>query len=270
MYSQRKLEEDLKAIGVKAGDRIIVHSSFRSLGPVRGGIKTVLRGLMETITPKGTIMMPVFNAPQEAWDTESIPSSVGAITNVFRMQRDALRSIHPTHSVAVWGDKAELYADGHLQAGALSVGSPMHKLARDGGKVIGIGVDMRTCSLIHISESIARLPYLRFPYPGYEKKHPIQLEDGSTIEFTDTEYPGDSAAFNRVRDLMQGRGELALGQVLDAKTYFAEAGKILDASLEIIKKNPAGLLCDEERCAVCPARKKMLSDTSFGGGPGES
>ena len=37
MYSPKKLTEDLRNLGVETGDILFMHSSFKSLGPVRGG-----------------------------------------------------------------------------------------------------------------------------------------------------------------------------------------------------------------------------------------
>ena len=40
MYNKNKIIEDLKNIGIKKGDVVLVHSSYKSLGVIEGGAKT--------------------------------------------------------------------------------------------------------------------------------------------------------------------------------------------------------------------------------------
>jgi aminoglycoside 3-N-acetyltransferase len=50
-----RIASDLADLGVHAGDTILVHSSFKSLGPVPGGIETVVQGLLRAIGEDGTV-----------------------------------------------------------------------------------------------------------------------------------------------------------------------------------------------------------------------
>lgn len=54
------LESDLKAIGIKAGDNVIVHSSLSKMGYVEEGAKTLATALLNVIGEKGTLMCPCF------------------------------------------------------------------------------------------------------------------------------------------------------------------------------------------------------------------
>lgn len=255
---RQDIERGLRELGLSAGDRIIVHSSYRSLGRVAGGVPALIRALMNVITPQGTIMMPVFSHPVETWDVDDVPSRTGAVTEVFRQQHDVIRSIHPTHSVAVWGDSAEELIEGHLEAGALSVDSPMHRMAQRGCKTVSIGVDFKTLSLIHVAESIAKMPYLSVGYPGYEKTQTILRPDGSRIEFIEKEMPGDSVSFGVVEEKMRKDGKLIEGPLLNAMVIVANGQEVLDTAAEILSKDPSALLCRKERCPVCPKRIEIL------------
>ena len=49
---------DLKKLGICPGDKVLMHSSYKSLGTVDGGIDTFLDALMELLGPDGTLMLP--------------------------------------------------------------------------------------------------------------------------------------------------------------------------------------------------------------------
>ena len=56
--SRNQIGDDLWRLGVLPGGVLMVHSSFKSLGPVPGGIETVIAGLLEALGPTGTLLMP--------------------------------------------------------------------------------------------------------------------------------------------------------------------------------------------------------------------
>ena len=55
MITLRGLASGFREVGLKAGDSVIVHSSFRSLGKVDGGRETVIKALLETMRGKDVI-----------------------------------------------------------------------------------------------------------------------------------------------------------------------------------------------------------------------
>jgi len=160
MHTRDSLAHDLRALGVAAGDALAVHSSLHAVGKVDGGADAVLDALINVLTREGTLLMPTMNRPEELWIQRETPSRVGALTEVLRKRPGVGRSIHPTHSVAAWGRHAEHVLAGHPGASALGVGSPFHRLSRLGGKVLMLGVSYTTCSLVHVAEAIAQVPYM--------------------------------------------------------------------------------------------------------------
>ncbi|MBN1371221.1 MAG: AAC(3) family N-acetyltransferase [Anaerolineaceae bacterium] len=51
-----QLVSDLLALGVRPGGVLLVHSSLRSLGPVDGGAEAVVKGLLEALGARGTLL----------------------------------------------------------------------------------------------------------------------------------------------------------------------------------------------------------------------
>ena len=107
LVTVQRLIDDLKKAGIKRGDRLVVHSSLKSIGMTRDGADTVIDALMDVIGEEGTIFMPVFTYSYERegktdpFDRKDSPSLTGIITETFRKRSGVLRSSHPTHSMAV-------------------------------------------------------------------------------------------------------------------------------------------------------------------------
>ncbi len=129
--TRASLANDLRGLGLNAGDCVIVHSSMSSLGWVSGGPVTVLDALMDVLTDDGTLVMPTqtshYADPAE-WRHPPVPAEwveevratmppfdpartptrrMGAIPELFRTWPDVLRSDHHAASFAAWGRHAE-------------------------------------------------------------------------------------------------------------------------------------------------------------------
>ena len=57
-----QLANDLRTLGLQAGDEILVHSSLSRLGWVVGGAQAVVLALLDVLTEEGTLMVPTPSA----------------------------------------------------------------------------------------------------------------------------------------------------------------------------------------------------------------
>ena len=117
-HSRDRLLRDLRSLGVEPGDLLFVHSSFKSLGPVEGGAGGVVAALEDAVGPEGLLMMPSFNLVEwerraEVWDVGATPSTVGWLTEYFRLMSGTYRSDHYSHSVVARGKGARELVAGH-------------------------------------------------------------------------------------------------------------------------------------------------------------
>jgi aminoglycoside 3-N-acetyltransferase len=83
------------------------------------------------------------------------------ISEVFRTQPGVVRSLHPTHSVAAYGPKADEIVAGHeVAATPCGAGTPYAKCLEWGCQILLLGVGLSSNTAFHTVEADARLPYL--------------------------------------------------------------------------------------------------------------
>ena len=58
--SYLKIREDLEKMGIKKGDRVLVHSSLKSMGEIEGGVTTFINAIKDAVTREGTLLFPTF------------------------------------------------------------------------------------------------------------------------------------------------------------------------------------------------------------------
>lgn len=98
MLTKAKMVNELRELGLQAGDVVLVHSSYKSLGEVEDGPQTVIDALLEVLTPEGTLIMPTFNFnfnKGEPWDVNNTPSHMGVLTEIARINPQARRVFSP-------------------------------------------------------------------------------------------------------------------------------------------------------------------------------
>jgi aminoglycoside 3-N-acetyltransferase len=124
-FTPADLKCALLELGVAQGDVLMVHSAFDRFLGFKGGPVEVVRTLQEVVGAGGTLMMPTipfrgtaveYALGDPVFDARQTVSRMGLITEVFRRSPGVVRSIHPTHSVAAWGHRADALVAGHEQA----------------------------------------------------------------------------------------------------------------------------------------------------------
>ncbi len=249
------LAESLQACGVRPGEALIVHSSMKALGHVEGGPSAVVGALRDVLGDRGTLLMPVFSSPQPdgLFHVMTTPSRTGLVTETFRTMPGVVRSRHPTHSVAAWGARAREWTQGHERLGGLGANSPLHRAASAGARVLMIGCDLRSCSLVHVAEAIVRVPYLgKVWYDGYERTLRVITPLGQAIEIPPIDPPTCSAAFCVVQKPLDARGRIDRGKLGAADCLLIDAADILLTAIDLLREDSLALLCDNPACPVCP------------------
>ena len=251
MLTQAQIVSALQAVGVAAGDRLLVHSSMRALGPVVDGATTVLAALLEVLGPAGLLVMPTFHyqIPEPCYDPGQTPSRTGVLTQQLWQHPLARRSLHPTHSVAAIGYDAAAFTDRHLGS-ACGVGSPLDRLAQAGGKVLLLGVTHTSNTTIHVGEAHAGLR--KFPaWTGPAPVARVRLPDGQLLETTLDTSSSCSAAFNALDLPLRRRGAIRDFRLGLAPCMLLNGLDIIAATVALTRAEPSILTYTRPDCRRC-------------------
>ena len=73
VFSVREMEEQLRALGVRAGGVLLVDASFRAVRPVEGGPLGLIEALRRSVGDDGTLVMPAMTDGETVFDPASTP-----------------------------------------------------------------------------------------------------------------------------------------------------------------------------------------------------
>jgi len=260
VLTKDKMVETFRDLGIETGDSLIFHSSYRSLGEVEGGPAAVVDALLEAIGPNGNLMLPAFNytrpLPHPYYDPAETPCRTGIIPETGRKFPGAVRSLHPTHSVAVIGPDAEELTKDHLEGRAFGIGSPIDRLAKRGGKVLLIGVGNITNSMIHVAEEYAEIPKASWhdPLPGI----PVRLPDGTVVEHQLDTSPSCSSAFGGIEQALRWKGMIRDAKLNTSKLQLMAGQDVVECARAIMAKKADILLCTWPDCKPCMGARQNL------------
>lgn len=165
----QQLVADLRAIGIQEGDSLLVHSSFKSMGHIEGGIATLIAAFRHVLGETGTLIVPTLSyasvtVDQPVFDYQNTPSCVGAVSEYVRNMPEAIRSVHPTHSCAAIGMRAkEFTSDHHLDNTPVGPHSPFFKLRMTHGKILMLGCGTACNTSMHGVEELFGTFYVLTP-----------------------------------------------------------------------------------------------------------
>ena len=173
------LVSDLRKLGVRTGQSILLHASLRSLGWVEGGAPAVVAALREVVGRGGTLVVPAttgdnsatspayrqrtrgMTARQRREYRRAMPpfnpvatpgAGTGRIAECVRTTAGAVRSTHPQSSFAAIGARAALFMHGHADHCHLGEESPLAKLYESGAWILMLGVGYDSCTCFHLAE----------------------------------------------------------------------------------------------------------------------
>jgi len=248
MYTKEQIKNDLYNLGIRSGDMILMHSSYKSLGKIEGGAKTFFEAFVELLGTDGTLVVPSLSfdtvtRENPVFDIKSTPSCVGYLAEFFRTKvAGVVRSLHATHSCCALGKYAKEITSNH-EKDITPVGknSPFAKLPEYNGKILMLGCGTRCNTSMHGVEEITEPPYC------IDRKNMLTytLKYGDNI-ITVNSYPHDFATqsgahyiqrYDRIVDLLK-EDEFCTGKVLDASCCLMDAKAVWKKGNEMLTCDP--------------------------------
>jgi len=134
MVAQREVADQLRALGVAAGAIVVVHSSFRAVGPVEGGPRGLIAALCEAVGEAGTVVMPSMSDDDDSpFDVHATPcAAMGVVAETFWRLPGVVRSEHCASFAAV-GPLAAAITAPHPLAPPHGIDSPVGRACALGG-----------------------------------------------------------------------------------------------------------------------------------------
>lgn len=244
-----KIKKDLQNLGINPGDKVLVHSSYKSLGLTHlpNGADIFIQALKDTVGENGTLLFPAFtfdytNINNPIFDINDTRSCVGYLTEVFRKSDGVRRSLHPTHSVSVWGKDRDWFIENHRHDNVcVGENSPLFKLKDCGGKILMVGCGIARNTLIHGVECFHRPPYafkVDYTDPKYHREYKCIDENGNITQAEFFHVYMEPYGYNQDYDKLRGLMEIKEGSILNAESFLMDAKTVWDTVLNKMKEEP--------------------------------
>lgn len=249
MHTKQSLMKQLESAAIDKYGTILMHSSMKSIGDVEGGADTVLDALSQYMH-EGLLVLPThtwsyIKADNPKFYVESSSVCVGILPELFRQREGVHRSLHPTHSVAAFGQDAASFISGDER-----FDTPCHresawgKLLDRKAQILLVGVDQRRNTFIHGIEEWIDIPGRLTD--GHEILYTI-LPDGTEIEVPSRRHHGLSWSehFWKVERLLEQQGAIYKASFGDADMWVCDTVKLTNILTAMLLQNP-DLFSDNE------------------------
>lgn len=250
-----ELTRQLRALGVRQGGVLLVHTSYRAVRPVAGGPVGLIEALRAAVGPEGTIVMPSWG------DDDSVPfdpastraaADLGVTAELFRRLPGVRRSVHPFAFAALGPHAAQVTADPFPRP-PHGPASPVGRVHDLDGQILLLGVGHDADTTVHLAEALARVPY-------EVAKRCTVLQGGRAVELEYSENDHCCARFALVDDWLRSRGLQREGPVGNASARLASSRDVVATALQRLARDPLLFLHPSEvGCAECDEARRTAS-----------
>ena len=260
MLTRQQLIADLRALGLRPGDVVMVHASLRAIGEVAGGPDEVHLAIKDVITPDGALFMyascPAYvdevgrgnlTAEQEAEVLAKLPPfdpytarsarDNGALVELLRTYPGSRVNAHVARFV-VWGKHSDYLLSKQPWDFPFGRDSLLERFMELDGKILLLGSDHDNVTFLHYVEHIGDFPGKRIA----RFKVPV-LEHGVRVwrEMAEFDTSGDGVHANWSEhffaELVDGYLESTNnrgGRVGNAPSHLFSARRLLEFALPVM------------------------------------
>ena len=158
--TQPDFARHLDALGIEAGDRLLIHSRLLAFGDLEGGVAAVADLLRRQVGGQGCLIVPCYTFDTTPYDPRTKPGDAcGALSEHIRRWPMARRSLCPLHNHAGIGPAAELLERAD-PGRPLGPGSDFDLMHRAEFKLVLLGCGFtEACTYLHHMEAVMQVPY---------------------------------------------------------------------------------------------------------------
>jgi aminoglycoside N3'-acetyltransferase len=252
--SRPELVAQLRALGVREGDVLLVHTSFRAVRPVDGGPAGLIDALREAVGATGTLVMPSWGDDDETpFDPDATPVApdLGVVAETFRRLPGVRRSAH-NHAFAALGPAAEQVTADPLPLPPHRPESTVGRVHDLDGMVLLLGVGHDADTTLHLAELLAGVPY-RTP-----KHLTVRGPDGAPVRVDYAENDHCCQRFALADDWLRARGLQREGPVGHAHARLVRARDVVAAAREQLARDPLLFLHPLGECEECDEARNSV------------
>ena len=256
MLTKQDIFDFLKDAGVKHDDKVTIHCSLRAIGRIENGADGLIDAFCEYLSD-GLFIVPTHTWDKVCrqspyYDVRTTVSDIGTLAEVAAFRKDGVRSLHPTHSVTVFGkDAAEFVRGEEKCASPAPLGSCISRLYEENGKVLLIGVGHERNTYLHSVDERLGIPdrlnldpfeITIVDYEGNTQKSPpfhthyTAASDRCVSEY----YPNYKTAFEYT-------GAVTYAKLGNALVYICDCRKMTDTCRRIWERTDHDLCISAEQ-----------------------
>lgn len=258
MLTKEDILAQLESFRSAVGKPVIVHSSLRSIGSIDGGADTLIDALVQFFTREGGLLcIPTHTWDENIMDLRTPRSCIGTLPHTAAGRLDGVRTMHPTHSMMVFGEPSLAAAfadhDRYSQSPAAPTGC-LGRLWKEDGYVLLIGVGHNKNTFLHCVEEMMYVPGR---LTGEMVERTIIHKDGSREQkylywFDEAKIPDVSVYFGKYEPAFRYHNCIQDAKIGNASAQLCSA-QMMKETMELVRKNSKGieLLSDDTPLLPC-------------------
>jgi aminoglycoside 3-N-acetyltransferase len=261
MHSRQDLADGFRALGVAAGETVMLHASVRAVGAIAGGPDQIHLALKDALSSEGTLIMyascPAYvdeigrghlTQDQERELLEKLPTfdpftaraqrENGTLVEFLRTYPGSMVNQHVTRFV-VWGRRASDLISNQPRNYAFGRGSVLDRFVNLDGRILLLGCDHDNVTFLHYAEHVVDIPGKRVV------KFKVPVDENGTRVWREMEEFDSSGAgahpnwpdrfFARLVDTYLRRIDSPGDHVGDAPAFLLDSRGLLEFALRVMK-----------------------------------
>ena len=238
----------LRALGVRPGDLLLVHTALSKVG---SAAQDLIEALLTAVGAAGTLVMPSMADDDDApFDrAHSSCRAVGLVADTFWRMPGVLRSDSP-HAFAAHGPLAARITAPHPVDVPHGLDSPPGRVYELDGSVLLLGVGHDADTTIHVAENIAAVRYR-------QPKYATVLENGRPQRYEYGETDHCCMRFALLDDWLGP--EQKMGVVGNGEARLARSRDIVAAALSRLRQDETVFLHAAGTCAECDSARAGIT-----------
>lgn len=255
MFTKQDIFKQFEEMGAPQDSVVMIHSSLRAIGEVAGGGEGLIDIFKEYFTAEGGLLC----IPTHTWANTLLAdritldmleggTCIGTLPDLASRRADAVRTAHPSHSMAVFGERETVlrFVEGEdRQVTPTAPDSCYGKIAAMGGKILLVGVGLERNTYMHAVEEMMEVGNRLSPSPV---RTTVRYPNGEIVEryihyHSSVGFSHVSDRFVKYEPAFRHHGCITDGFVGNARALLCDARGVRDTMMLVRERSGGRELC---------------------------